>query len=355
MEQGPGLVCVLAILGVAFVNGLNLRSGEEESLIGWKGESFRPGDVFGQKASASQNVSEPWEEVISWHPRAFVMHNFLTEEECEYIKTLAKPQMRRSTVVGGDGKSVLDNIRTSYGTFLRRKEDAIVTKLEEKLAAWTKFPISHQEDVQILRYQYGQKYGAHWDVFEEKGPRAATVLVYLADKDLFGGETAFPDSDEWADPSIPERIGPFSNCAEGHVAFRPKKGDALLFYSVKPDGEQDMKALHTGCPVVTGVKWTATIWIHTLPFHPEWLSQKHAVDVANERDPGECVDYHDSCPNWAKNNGCKKNQGYMEGDGYLLGTCRLSCHLCHPCPEGDADCRRKLREEAGFLGDLTID
>jgi hypothetical protein len=28
-------------------------------------------------------------------------------------------QMRRSTVVGGDGKSVLDNIRTSYGTFLR--------------------------------------------------------------------------------------------------------------------------------------------------------------------------------------------------------------------------------------------
>lgn len=75
----------------------------------------------------------------------------------------------------------------------RRLDDPVVTKLEEKLAAWTKFPISHQEDVQILRYQYGQKYGAHWDVFEEKGPRAATVLVYLADKDLFGGETAFPD------------------------------------------------------------------------------------------------------------------------------------------------------------------
>lgn len=75
----------------------------------------------------------------------------------------------------------------------RRKEDPVVTQLEEKLAAWTKFPVSHQEDVQILRYQYGQKYGAHWDVFDEKGPRAATVLVYLADKDLFGGETAFPN------------------------------------------------------------------------------------------------------------------------------------------------------------------
>ena len=30
--------------------------------------------------------------------------------------------------------------------------------------------------------------------------------------------------------------------------------------------------MHTGCPVLSGVKWTATKWIHTAPFHPEWLS-----------------------------------------------------------------------------------
>ncbi len=29
--------------------GVSVGSGDEESLIGWKGESFRPGDVFGQK------------------------------------------------------------------------------------------------------------------------------------------------------------------------------------------------------------------------------------------------------------------------------------------------------------------
>jgi hypothetical protein len=34
------------------------------------------------------------EEVISWNPRAFVYHNFITEEEAEYIKTLAKPMVR---------------------------------------------------------------------------------------------------------------------------------------------------------------------------------------------------------------------------------------------------------------------
>jgi hypothetical protein len=31
-------------------------------------------------------------------------------------------QMRRSTVVGANGSSVRDGIRTSYGTFLRRHE-----------------------------------------------------------------------------------------------------------------------------------------------------------------------------------------------------------------------------------------
>ena len=37
-------------------------------------------------------------------------------------------------------------------------------------------------------------------------------------------------------------------------------GDALLFYTLKPDGSQDDASIHTGCPVLQGVKWTATKW-----------------------------------------------------------------------------------------------
>jgi prolyl 4-hydroxylase len=29
--------------------------------------------------------------------------------------------------------------------------------------------------------------------------------------------------------------GPFSECAKGHVAYKPKRGDALLFFDVTPD------------------------------------------------------------------------------------------------------------------------
>ena len=43
-----------------------------------------------------------------------------------------------------------------------------------------------------------------------------------------------------------------------------------MFWSIKPDGqEQDQKAMHTGCPVLAGVKWNAFVWIHTAPFRPE--------------------------------------------------------------------------------------
>ena len=57
-------------------------------------------------------------------------------------------QMRRSTVVGANGSSVTDGIRTSYGTFLRRLQDPVITAVERRLALWTQLNISHQEDMQ---------------------------------------------------------------------------------------------------------------------------------------------------------------------------------------------------------------
>jgi 2OG-Fe(II) oxygenase superfamily len=114
--------------------------------------------------------------------------------------------------------------------------------------------------LQILRYDYGQKYGAHYDSLG----RICTVLVYLTDAEE-GGETAFPKTSDgdWADVSQRSTSTGFSDCARGHVAAKPKKGDALLFYSLKPDGQTtDDMAMHTGCPLIKGIKWTATIWMH---------------------------------------------------------------------------------------------
>ena len=59
--------------------------------------------------------------------------------------------MRRSMVVGANGSSVTDGIRTSYGMFLRRAQDSVITTVERRLALWTQLNISHQEDMQARR------------------------------------------------------------------------------------------------------------------------------------------------------------------------------------------------------------
>ena len=64
-------------------------------------------------------------------------------------KCALRVQMRRSTVIGEAGSSIQDNIRTSYGTFLLRRHDSTVARMEDRLAAWTQLPMIHQEDLQV--------------------------------------------------------------------------------------------------------------------------------------------------------------------------------------------------------------
>ena len=163
---------------------------------------------------------------------------------------------------------MVDMIRTSYGTFLNRRMDAMLARIEKKVALFTKIPEENMEDMQVLKYENGQKYGDHWDVFDERTlnekdgyQRIATVLMYLSDVEL-GGETAFPSSTAWVNPAQAWADPPYTKCADKVVSVRPHKGDALLFFSLDPEDKLDTKSLHAGCPVLRGTKWSATKWIH---------------------------------------------------------------------------------------------
>ncbi|KAM5565212.1 putative prolyl 4-hydroxylase 3 [Rosa sericea] len=207
-----------------------------------------------------------WTEVISWEPRAFIYHNFLSKEECDYLIKLATPHMAKSTVVDSKtGKSKDSRVRTSSGTFLRRGRDKVVRDIEKRIADFTFIPVEHGEGLQILHYEVGQKYDAHFDYFLDEfntkngGQRIATLLMYLSDVEE-GGETVFPAAK--GNISSVRWWNELSECGKQGLAVKPKMGDALLFWSMRPDASLDASSLHGGCPVIRGNKWSSTKWMH---------------------------------------------------------------------------------------------
>ncbi|ESR32977.1 putative prolyl 4-hydroxylase 4 [Citrus sinensis] len=259
---------------------------------------------------------------ISWKPRAFVYEGFLTDLECDHLINLAKSQLKRSAVADNlSGESKLSDVRTSSGTFIPKGKDAIIAGIEDKIATWTFLPKENGEDIQVLRYEHGQKYEPHYDYFSDKvnivrgGHRLATVLMYLSDV-AKGGETVFPNAEEPPRRRTPATNDDLSECAKKGIAVKPRRGDALLFFSLHTNAIPDPVSLHSGCPVIEGEKWSATKWIHVDSFDK----------IVEEG--GDCTDNNASCERWAALGECTKNPEYMVGSAQLPGFCRRSCKVC---------------------------
>ena len=157
-------------------------------------------------------------------------------------------------VSNADGSSVLDNVRTSYGTYFTRRSVPALSAIEERLAALTGLPVEHGEGLQVLKYGVGARYVPHFDFFAPEiagsaahvtptfgGQRAATVVMYL-NTPAGGGDTEFP--------SVGVRVA----AVEGHACF---------FSYLSKAGVLDRSSLHGGSPVTAGEKWIATWWVRT--------------------------------------------------------------------------------------------
>ncbi|XP_015887059.3 prolyl 4-hydroxylase 1 [Ziziphus jujuba] len=200
-------------------------------------------------------------EVISWSPRIIVLHNFLSMEECNYLRAIALPRLATSTVVDTKtGKGIKSNVRTSSGMFLNPDERTypMIQAIEKRISVYAQIPIENGELIQVLRYEKSQFYKPHHDYFSDTfnlkrgGQRIATVLMYLSE-DVVGGETYFP-------------MAGTGECSCGGktvkgLSVKPIKGDAILFWSMGLDGESDPNSLHGGCEVLGGEKWSATKWM----------------------------------------------------------------------------------------------
>ncbi|KAK9062046.1 hypothetical protein SSX86_019230 [Deinandra increscens subsp. villosa] len=206
-------------------------------------------------------------EVISWEPRAVIYHNFLSKEECEHIIDISKPHMKKSTIIDKMKGEIEDTFfRTGYITSLDRGQDETVRSIEKRIADFTFLPFENGDGFEVLRYEVGQKFLPHPDYFigdygtDSGGLTVATVVLYLSDVEE-GGETVFPLA-MGNISDLPCWNGEYRRDKPGGLSVKPKMGDALLFWNVRPDGDPDSSSIHGGCPVIKGNKWVATKWIH---------------------------------------------------------------------------------------------
>ncbi len=212
--------------------------------------------VFSQTLAFSYTT-----ETLSEMPRIYLLHDFLSYEECDHMIKEARPHLKRSTVVSDkkpqDGE--IDPRRTSQGMFFpQNPKDRILKRVEKRIADLTGLPVANGEAIQVLCYQAGGEYRPHYDFFPMNTPggaaqlarggqRVATVIMYLNTPEA-GGETIFPH-------------------ANVKINVAPKKGMAILFYSCMPNGAVDPMTLHGGAPVIQGEKWIATKWLREGVFH----------------------------------------------------------------------------------------
>lgn len=219
--------------------------------------------------------------VLSERPRIFYFPEFLTDEECDTMVALGEDHIKPSQVTA-DGGKIDTRVRSSKVHFLLNHEEmhAVPQAVKRKTHAATKLPYDHMEALQIQRYGSPRGdskdfYNPHLDSMYGNDRRVATMIYYLNDCEE-GGETLFPyvnanssgrpHFEYDAQQAITEAQAIYDNACDrddtGVLKVKPKKGSAVLFYSLLPSGQLDHLSVHSSCPVKgSSVKWISQQWI----------------------------------------------------------------------------------------------
>lgn len=231
----------------------------EEQEAGWDLKKYNGklpsiADHFGAREGLLSSGMR-WKLVREAKPRVIYLENILSQEDCDALVDVGNKRIERSTVIEGNGSAV-NEVRTSFGMFMQfqgERDHYANLKLRSNGGKAVGVPVTHIESTQLLRYYKGQFYKAHPDYFDNDdytnlnrgGQRIATVLSWIHDCPE-GGSTTFPLAG---------------------AEFKPRKGDAVLFYDADYDMKVDPYSSHQANPPIgESVKWVAVQWIHPIPF-----------------------------------------------------------------------------------------
>lgn len=214
-------------------------------------------------------------KVITTDLPLITIDNFISNEMCDEIIEAAKAtnKMKQSTL--GVSQEVTKS-RTSSTLWLREEEcDVRLDILAGKVSRLIGLDVSHMENLQVVRYEEGQKFDLHTDHMESfndldcKG-RLATCLVYLNSSsegsldegtgnegEFDGGSTYFP---EYETHIIPTR-------GTAVFWFNTKNRPGSLGYTADMRLNVDERSRHAGSEIKNGEKWVCNRWVHPVPLY----------------------------------------------------------------------------------------
>lgn len=196
----------------------------------------------------------------------FEIPNFLSDVEANHVLQFSTGM---KTSVTNNGSLIFG--RTSKNTWVARESSPIVDAIYRRAADLLQIDEALMrkrskdekvdlettsayitEKLQLVHYGVGEEYKPHHDFrpppvgHKDQPMRYATILFYLNDN-MTGGETSFP---RWMNAETQDAL-----------KITPKKGKAILFYNMLPDGNMDDMSHHAGLPVLSGEKWLANLWV----------------------------------------------------------------------------------------------
>jgi hypothetical protein len=270
--EAPTMLAPLVALGVgvphSWTHALNfLRLGAERGSLSAQGQlealagleavaGAREGP--GRWAALRQSIDVPsWgapvtPQALCRSPKITLYGHYLSPSICAWLIRRGEGRLGRARVfdpVGGG--SAVEEVRTNSAFEMSLADlDVVLAVLRFRIAATVGVSPGALESPQVLHYDPGERFEAHYDFLDPdagghvdqlayRGQRTMTFLIYL-NEGFEGGETDFP--------------------LIGH-RHKPDAGGALCFANVSPTGVADRRTLHAGLPPTRGEKWLYSQWI----------------------------------------------------------------------------------------------
>ncbi|KAI1379817.1 oxidoreductase-like protein [Hypoxylon crocopeplum] len=205
--------------------------------------------------------------VVSYSPLIMHLENFVTQKERAHLISLGLPLLKPSTVVNKNNEQEQVPGRTSSSAFLP-SEDPVISCIRQRALTFQGHAPAHVlEPLQVVKYQPGQQYGAHydWGVSSKELGTADRMTTFFA---ILKGDcehcgTHFPylnvdwsgENDEWC-----RLIDCEISSVKNGTVFNALEGSAVFWRNLDDAGVGDPRVLHEGMKVESGEKIGLNVW-----------------------------------------------------------------------------------------------